>query len=63
MGDRDLNGQARQRDFGDAVAAALKQQAGAESNPRPLEFDENGFPVAQRTLSFITRVARLLAAS
>jgi hypothetical protein len=31
--------------------------------PRPLEFDENGFPVAQRTPSFITRVARLLNAS
>jgi hypothetical protein len=32
-------------------------------HPRPLEFDENGFPVAQRTPSFITRVARLLNAS
>ena len=31
--------------------------------PRPLEFDENGFPIAQRTPSFITRVARLLNAS
>jgi len=31
--------------------------------PRPLEFDENGFPVAQRTPSFINRVARLLNAS
>jgi hypothetical protein len=28
--------------------------------PRPLEFDANGFPVAQRAPSFVTRVARLL---
>ena len=34
-----------------------------QDRPRPLEFDENGFPVAQRTPSFITRVARLLNAS
>jgi hypothetical protein len=27
---------------------------------RPLEFDESGFPVAQRNASFITRVTRLL---
>lgn len=27
---------------------------------RPLEFDESGLPVAQRTASFITRVTRLL---
>lgn len=29
--------------------------------PRPLEFDRNGFPVAQRNPSFVTRVARLLS--
>ena len=29
-------------------------------HPRPLEFDENGFPVAQRTPSFVNRVTRLL---
>ena len=29
--------------------------------PRPLEFDRNGFPVAQRSPSFVTRVARLLS--
>jgi hypothetical protein len=28
---------------------------------RPLEFDGNGFPVAQRSPSFVTRVARLLS--
>jgi hypothetical protein len=28
--------------------------------PRPLEFDSNGFPIPQRTPSFVTRVARLL---
>jgi hypothetical protein len=80
MGDGDMNGQARQRELGDALAVVLQEQAGAEryrhrqrqlrrartetlDRPRPLEFDENGFPVAQRTPSFITRVARLLNAS
>jgi hypothetical protein len=79
MGDGDMNGQARQRDLGDALAVVLQQQAGAEryrrrqrrvrrggpetvDRPRPLEFDDNGFPVAQRTPSFVTRVARLLSA-
>ena len=32
-----------------------------QDRPRPLEFDENGFPIAQRTHSFVTRVARLLS--
>jgi hypothetical protein len=30
----------------------------APERPRPLEFDANGFPVTQRSSSFITRVAR-----
>jgi hypothetical protein len=30
---------------------------------RPLEFDESGFPIAQRTPSFVTRVARLMGSS
>jgi hypothetical protein len=80
MGDGDMNGQARQRELGDALAVVLQEQAGAEryrrrqrqlrrgrtetlDRPRPLEFDENGFPFARRTPSFITRVARLLNAS
>jgi hypothetical protein len=80
MGDSDMNGPARPRELGDALALVLQHQAGAEryrrrqrqlrrgrtermDRPRPLEFDENGFPVAQRTPSFITRVARLLNAS
>jgi hypothetical protein len=29
---------------------------------RPLEFDQSGFPIAQRSPSFATRVARLLSA-
>ncbi len=74
-----MNGQRPQRELGDALAAALNEQAGAEryrrrqaqvrlgrtdraGRPRPLEFDENGFPVAQGTPSFVTRVARLLSA-
>jgi hypothetical protein len=34
-----------------------------EDRPRPLEFDENGFPVPQHTPRFLTRVARLLSQS
>jgi hypothetical protein len=30
--------------------------------PRPLEFDQSGFPIEQRSPSFATRVARLLSA-
>ena len=73
-----MNGHARRRELGDAVAFALKEQVAAEryrrrqrqarhgtmetmDRPRPLEFDENGFPVAQPTPSFVTRVARLLS--
>jgi hypothetical protein len=29
--------------------------------PRPLEFDRNGFPIAQRTPNFVARVDRLLS--
>jgi hypothetical protein len=32
----------------------------AEDRARPLEFDESGFPIAQRAPSFVKRVARLL---
>jgi hypothetical protein len=78
MGDSEMNGQARQRELGDALAAALEQQPHLESyrrrqqqvqpakaetvdRPRPLEFDGNGFPVSQRSPTFVTRVARLLS--
>jgi hypothetical protein len=80
MGHAEMDRQARQRELGDAIADALKDQAGAEryqrrqrqargpkaqtvERPRPLEFDRNGFPVAQRIPSFATRVARLLGPS
>jgi hypothetical protein len=80
MRDGKMDGQTRQRRLGDVLAAALKEQEGAESyrrrqrqvrrgtpatadRPRPLEFDEYGFPVAQRTRSFVTRVARLRSSS
>jgi hypothetical protein len=73
-----MNSQAGERELEHALAAALREQAGAEryersqrqlrrgkarttDAPRPLEFDENGFPVAQRRPSFVTRVARLLS--
>jgi hypothetical protein len=32
----------------------------AGDQPRPLEFDERGFPIRQRIPSFVQRVARLL---
>jgi hypothetical protein len=55
---------APQRKVLEALEAALDAQArkGAEriDSPRPLEFDRNGFPVAQRWPSFVTRVTRLL---
>jgi hypothetical protein len=35
-------------------------RAGAVDRPRPLEFDDSGFPIAQRIPSFVARVARLL---
>jgi hypothetical protein len=38
------------------------QRAETGDRPRPLEFDESGFPIAQRSPSFATRVARLLSA-
>jgi hypothetical protein len=71
-----MSEQARLRELSDAVEAALGEQAGAqryqrtqrhvrgrtaEDRPRPLEFDANGFPIAQRRPSFVTRVARLLS--
>jgi hypothetical protein len=67
---------AQVRELRDAVSAALAEWDGAESyrrsqrealsgmadanRARPLEFDESGFPVAQRRLSFVRRVRRLL---
>jgi hypothetical protein len=71
-----MNGQPPQRASGDTLATALREHAGAEryqrrqrqlrrgraagDHPRPLEFDERGFPIAQRIPSFVARVARLL---
>ena len=40
---------------------AIGGQAPGRGHSRPLEFDESGFPIAQRGLSFATRVARLLS--
>jgi hypothetical protein len=77
MDDGAMNGRAHQRGSGDALATALREQAGAEryqrrqrqvrrgraaavDHPRPLEFDKGGFPIPQRTPSFVARVARLL---
>jgi hypothetical protein len=36
---------------------------GVDDRPRPLEFDESGFPIRQRNPSFAVRVARLLGPS
>jgi hypothetical protein len=46
--------QRRQRQLRRGSAAAV-------DHPRPLEFDESGFPIAQRIPSFVARVARLLS--
>jgi len=67
---------ARRRELGHAIAAGVSDRGGtprersqirvaeieAETvgRARPLEFDPNGFPVAQRNPSFVSRVARLL---
>jgi hypothetical protein len=52
---------ARQRELEQAIAATLSErETEAVDRARPLEFDRNGFPVAQRNHSFVTRVARLL---
>jgi hypothetical protein len=39
--------------------SARRGRDGAQP-PHPLEFDETGFPLEQRTPSFVERVARLL---
>jgi hypothetical protein len=68
--------QARQRNLDDALEAALTEAGAvryeryqrevrsgiprAGDRPRPQEFDTNGFPVVQRSRSFLERVARLL---
>jgi hypothetical protein len=38
-----------------------RARTAAIDRPRPLEFDRNGFPVAQRTPDFVARVDRLLS--
>jgi hypothetical protein len=70
MRDTEMDGQGRQRELGGVLAAALKLRepagtmtAGTVDRPRPLEFDRNGFPVAQPMPSVVTRVARLLRSS
>jgi hypothetical protein len=66
-----------QRELLDAVEAALHEQSAAgryqrsqrdatsrrDAVPgaRPLEFDESGFPIPQRSPSFVKRVAQLLS--
>ena len=62
----------RQRDLYDGISAALSEQAAQEryrrvqrrpspiGRPRPLEFDESGFPLPPPTAKLVRRVARLL---
>jgi hypothetical protein len=40
---------------------ATNGRAETADRARPLEFDESGFPIPQRTPSFARRVARLLS--
>jgi hypothetical protein len=66
---------ARRRKLGHAMAAGVSDRAGTRrersqrvadieaetvGRARPLESDANGFPVAQRNPSFVSRVARLV---
>jgi hypothetical protein len=56
-----IQSKARQRELEQAVATTLSEkETEAVGRARPLEFDRNGFPVAQRNLSFVTRVAQPL---
>ena len=45
------------------AAAGAALEGGDGGSPAPLEFDDNGFPVAQPTPSLVIRVARLLSPS
>jgi hypothetical protein len=71
-----MTDQTPQRELEDAIASILGERASADryrrgprqarrgraaDRPRPLEFDANGFPVAQRMPNFVTRVSRLLS--
>lgn len=47
-------------DYWQKQRRARSGRAGAADRPHPLEFDESGFPIAQRNSSFVQRVARLL---
>jgi hypothetical protein len=66
--------QSQRPELSAAVAAALTElegaaryrqvqrepNAGTQGTARPLEFDDNGFPLAQPTTGFVHRVRRLL---
>ena len=66
--------QRQRRDLREAISAALSEQAAQEryrrsqpqprpaavDRPRPLEFDERGFPFPQSPANLASRVARLL---
>ena len=41
-------------------AGVRRGSADVSGRARPLEFDESGFPIRQRSAGFATRVARLL---
>jgi hypothetical protein len=71
-----MSDQAREREFDRSLERTLTERAaaeryrqrqagmrraGAEEHPRPLEFDESGFPVRQRNSTFLARVTRLLS--
>ncbi|MFL5518188.1 MAG: hypothetical protein ACJ8DJ_18680, partial [Gemmatimonadales bacterium] len=40
---------------------ATIRAAGAGDHPRPLEFDDSGFPIRQGNSTFLARVSRLLS--
>ena len=64
-----MSDQARERKLGDQAGATRYEHyhweirrgsARRADGPHPREYDANGFPVPQRSTSFVERVARLL---
>jgi hypothetical protein len=71
-----MSQQAREGEFDRSLERARSEAAGAEryrqrqariraaaarDHPRPLEFDESGFPIRQGNSTFLARVTRLLS--
>ena len=58
--DKDIVAERKRAEYWQRQRRVRSGRAGTADRPRPLEFDESGFPIAQRNSSFVQRVARLL---